>query len=409
MLRRRIGTAASGWLGRVLLYVLLTQSAIFLVRPVLTYRALDLGAGDREVGLFVVAFALLPAMIAIPLGRLSDRRRPSIVVQVGAVLLVVGSGLLYLASSLTALALATVVLGTGAMAGLVGAQSVIARLAPDTTLDRDFGLLTAAASVGQMIGPPIAGLLLSADADRSTTTGRAFLVGGALLCVALLVCWRFGDRDAAAERATGSADGTGAADGAAAAGAGRRPGSFGMLRLPGVPGGLVASMTLLTAVDLLIAYLPVLGEERGISPGVVGLLLSVRAAASVASRLLIPPMLRRWSRSRLLVASTLGTGLLLGLLPLAEPIWLMALLLTVTGFLLGIGQPLTMSLVVQAVPSASRGAALSIRIMGNRLGQVVLPAGIAVAAGVFGAASAFVLVGGVLAASAAGVRRQPAG
>ncbi|WP_162605659.1 MFS transporter [Jiangella ureilytica] len=398
-MRRRLGPAASGWLGRVLLYVLLTQLAIFLIRPVLTYRALDLGAGDREVGLLVVAFALVPAAIAIPLGRLSDRRRPAIVVQGGAVLLVVGSLLLYLASNLTGLALATVVLGSGAVAGLVGAQAVIARLAPDAGLDRDFGLLTAAASVGQMIGPPLAGLLLSADADRSTTTGRAFLVGGALLCVALLVCWRLGDGAGRTAAAT-------APDGKATAAA---PGALGILRLPGVRGGIVASLTLLTAVDLLIAYLPVIGEERGISPGVVGLLLSVRAAASVLSRLLIPPMLRRWGRTRLLWASTLGTGVLLGLLPLAAPIWLLALLLAVAGFLLGIGQPLTMSLVVQAVPAASRGAALSIRIMGNRLGQVVLPAGIAVATGVFGAASAFVLVGGLLVMSAVGVPRQAGG
>lgn len=394
MVSRRLGLGSAGWLGRVLLYMFITQLATFLIRPVLTYRALDLGAGEREVGLLVVAFALLPAVIAIPLGRFSDRRRPALVVQGGAVLMVVGAALLYWASSLPHLALATVVLGTGSLAGMVGAQAVIARLAPDTDLDRDFGLLSAAASLGQMFGPPLAGLLLSADADRSTTTGRAFLAGGIMLLVALLVCWRFGD----GRPATGSA----------AAGSGSAPvhGSFGILRLPGVMGGMFASLTLLTAVDLLIAYLPLLGEQRGISPGVVGLLLSVRAAASVASRVLIPPMLRQWGRTRLLWASTLGTGILLGVLPLAEPIWLLALLLTLAGFLLGIGQPLTMSLVVQAVPAASRGAALSIRIMGNKVGQVVLPAGIALATGVFGAASAFVLVGGVLAVSAAGVPRQ---
>lgn len=385
---------ASGWLGRVLLYMLITQVAVFLIRPVLTYRALDLGAGEREVGLLVVAFALLPAIIAIPVGRFSDRRRPALVVQGGAVLLVVGSGLLYLASDLVTLALATVVLGTGSLAGMVGVQAVVARLAPDADLDRDFGLLTAAASLGQMLGPPLAGLLLSADADRSTTTRWAFLAGGILLCVALLVGRRFGDRAPAG-------DGVGA-DGAAPA----THGSIGILRLPGVMGGMFASLTLLTAVDLLIAYLPLVGEQRGISPGVIGLLLSVRAAASVLSRVLIPPMLRRWGRTRLLWASTLGTGLLLGVLPLVEPIWLLAVLLALAGFLLGIGQPLTMSLVAQAVPAAARGAALSIRMMGNRLGQVVLPAGIALATGVFGASSAFVLVGGVLAVSAAGVPRR---
>ena len=40
-----------------------------------------------------------------------------------------------------------------------------------------------------------------------------------------------------------------------------------------------------TAQDLLLAFMPVLGEERGIAPATVGFLLSLRAIASMMSRL----------------------------------------------------------------------------------------------------------------------------
>ena len=378
-----------GWLGRLLLCMLITQIAIFVVRPVLTYRALDLGAGEREVGLLVAAYALLPALVALPIGRYSDRHRPAPVLVGGILLLLAGCGGLSLAGDLTVLACATVVLGSGALATMIGAQTLVAHRSDECRLDRDFGLLSAAASLGQMIGPSLAGLVLSGEVARSITTTRAFILGVILCGVALLTFWNLGG---SARRLDPAARET------------PRHGSVQILRRRGVFGGMFASLALLTAVDVLVAYLPLLGEHRGITPAVVGLLLSLRAAASVVSRVLIPPMLTRWGRVRLLLASTLGSGLLMALVATTDRIWVLAALLVLAGFFLGIGQPLTMSLVVQAVPAEARGAALSIRLMGNKVGQVVVPAGIGVATGAAGASWAFLLLGAVLVASAPGVR-----
>ena len=49
-----------GWLVRVLAGVVLTQAALYLARPVTSYRALALGADARAVGLITAAFALVP-------------------------------------------------------------------------------------------------------------------------------------------------------------------------------------------------------------------------------------------------------------------------------------------------------------------------------------------------------------
>src|SRR5690606_19728381 len=76
-----------------------------------------------------------------------------------------------------------------------------------------------------------------------------------------------------------------------------------MVRIPGMGQALVTSIAVLTAVDLLIAYLPVLGEERGISPGFIGLVLSVHALTGVASRLVAARLIGRFGRRLTLVVN----------------------------------------------------------------------------------------------------------
>ncbi len=57
------------------------QGAVYVARPLTSYRLLAVGSGAREIGLVAAAFALLPLFLAIPLGRLADRRhdRPLLV------------------------------------------------------------------------------------------------------------------------------------------------------------------------------------------------------------------------------------------------------------------------------------------------------------------------------------------
>ena len=71
-----------------------------------------------------------------------------------------------------------------------------------------------------------------------------------------------------------------------------------------------------TMIDVLIAYLPLLGEARGIAPAFIGLLLSVRAASGLIARVALPAMLRWLGRARvlfltLLLAAAAMAGLVL--------------------------------------------------------------------------------------------------
>ena len=381
-----------GWLARILAGVVLTQAALYLARPVTSYRALALGADARAVGLITAAFALVPLVVAVPLGRASDRWRPGWLLTGGITLGALACALLGLAATLPGLALASAVLGLGHLALTLAGQSLIARQSGDALHDRDFGLYAAAASTGQLIGPTLAGIALSATGrSLEDATTLAFLVASGLM--ALAVPTSLGtDRLARAGRPR-DAEG--------------RPLRAGeLIGARGVPAGMFASLAILATVDVLTAYLPVLGTQRGIPPAVIGGLLSLRAATSILSRVLIPWMVGRLGRVRLLAASAAGSALLTAALPLAGDTAALAVLLAAAGFLLGIGQPLTMSMVVQAVPEDTRGTALAIRLTGNRFGQVATPAAAGLVAGAAGVSAAFWLLGGLLGLAAVAVVRR---
>jgi MFS family permease len=382
-----------GWLARVLAGVVLTQAALHLARPVTSYRALALGADARAVGLITAAFALVPLVVAVPLGRASDRWRPGYLLTGGIALGAAACVLLGLAGDLRGLALASAVLGLGHLALTLAGQSLIARQSDDARHDRDFGLYAAAASSGQLVGPALAGFALASTGrplEDATTLG--FLVAAGLM--ALAVPTSLGtDRLVRAGRAGHGEPG--------------RPLRAGeLIGARGVPAGMFASLAILATVDVLTAYLPVLGVQRGISPAVVGALLSLRAATSILSRVLIPWMVGRLGRVRLLAASAAGSALLTAALPLSGDVAVLGVLLAAAGFLLGIGQPLTMSMVVHAVPERTRGTALAIRLTGNRFGQVATPAAAGLVAGAAGVSAAFWLLGGLLGLAALAVVRR---
>jgi hypothetical protein len=59
-----------------------------------------------------------------------------------------------------------------------------------------------------------------------------------------------------------------------------------LLRTPGLAAAMVASVITVTAGDLIVIYLPLLGAERSIDVNAIGGLLTMRAAASMLARLI---------------------------------------------------------------------------------------------------------------------------
>lgn len=366
------------------------QAAQYLARPMTSYRLLALGAGPREVGYVAAAFAVVPVFLAIPLGRFTDRRRSETLLLFGAVVLAAACAALGLANGVWTLALASVALGIGHLSLMLGVQNAIAGESDEGQHDARFGMFTAVVSAGQLVGPLLGGLIVgSAGALRPATTDA--LLAASAIGVVGVVC-ALGASQSAAPR-------TGAPE-PVLPGTIRR-----MMRTRGVPAGIFASVAVLSCVDVLTAYLPVLGQRTGIAPGVVGGLLALRAAASIVSRLGITAIVRRFGRDRLIAGSAVVAAIAIVGVTMTHDLATIAVLIALAGFMLGFGQPLTMTMVVQLVPRNARATALALRLTGNRIGQAATPAAAGIVAGAAGVAPVFWLLGGLLVASAVTVAR----
>ncbi|MFC7403348.1 MFS transporter [Citricoccus sp. GCM10030269] len=391
------------WLWVMIAAAVLTQTALNLLRPVTSYKLLDFGAGETTVGLATAAYAILPLVAAMWLGRLSGRLRTLRgMIALGALILGLGGVGLTVGNSVALLMVSSAVLGMGHLVFTIAGQTAIGRRAGPESMDAAFGWFTAAFSVGQMAGPLISGIILG-NATLGDATGNAALEGridealwlGAacsLAAVPVMYLMRADggrrtrrppvDATSTAADQPKTADQTDAAAGAATVG---KPTMRRIWTVPGIPSHMLASLSLLAMLDILTAFLPLVGESAGVSPLWVGVLLAVRGGASFVSRIVLPWMSRRWPREKLVVVSLLVSAVALGLVPPAldgwNALWLAVGLMGVGGFVLGIGQPLTMTLVSQSVPAAWRGSALAFRLVGNRVGQVAMPvvAGLAAA------------------------------
>jgi MFS family permease len=366
------------------------QTAVYLVRPTTSYRLLGLGHGATAVGLVAAAYALLPLLLAIPLGRRADRRHSARLLLAGCATETVGCLLLAVADAPATLGAASAIVGSGHLALALGSQSVIAREAGNERHDEQFALLTAGVSIGQLVGPLVGGLMLDHRSghglvDAST---HAMVVAAAVAGLATVFA-------AVADRRHQEH----------AVGEETRPARLTeILGARGVPAAIFASVAALSATDVFTAYMPVVGEHLGVGPAVVGVLLALRAGASLASRLGIKQLVRRIGRGRLITGNAVAAAVALTALTFTDQVAVLAALAIVLGAALGFAQPLSMTMVVQLVPEHARASALALRLTGNRLGQAAAPAAAALVAGRTGAPSVFWLISCVLAISAVAAR-----
>ncbi|GAA0740945.1 MFS transporter [Dactylosporangium roseum] len=362
----------------LLVHTILVQAVTFMLRPAATYQALDLAVPATWLGVLGASFAVAPLLLAVPSGQAVDRFGERRVVLVGSVLLgAAGVGFALFSDSVAGLVLASMVLGTGHLCSVVGQQALVANRTPAHRYDVAFGHYTFAASLGQALGP---GLIVAFGGARPIPDTRAVFIGAIALTLPLLATAAV-LRPSHHHRAAGE----------------RAPAGFrDLLRLDGLVRALAVSCVVLAAVDITVVYLPALGAERGIAAGFIGTLLALRAAASMTSRLFLGRLTDAIGRRWLLIGTVALAAVGLGLLLLPMPLWLMAVVVIAAGLGLGAGQPLTMSFLAESASPGLRGRAMSLRLTGNRLGQVLIPS-------VAGLVSAGAGAAGVLAFTAAGL------
>lgn len=384
--------AAPHWLWVLVAVGVLTQTAANLVRPVTTYKLMDLGWGELEIGLATASYAVLPLFLALPFGRLQMKLSSSHnFVALAAAITASGAAYLALTSQIVQLMIASAILGVGHIMFSVGAQSMIASRSRPSQMDTNFGWFTAAFSVGQMLGPLLLGIILgnvssteAASASASASINLALWIGAvsALVAVPILYSVRMTpNQRIEISKKSDNLENI------------QKPSAVRILRVAGVPSHMLAAMSFLVILDVIIAFMPLVGEAYGVSPMVVGALLAVRGLTSFISRIFIGYLSSRVSRNVLVLVALFVSAASIAAVPVSLSMETFGtivafILIALGGFTLGLGQPLTMTMVSQAVPVSWQGPALALRMVGTRLGQVVLPLAASAFAGSVGPAGA---------------------
>jgi MFS family permease len=380
------------WAKPLLLSSTLTQATIYVLRPMITYRAIELDANAAQVGLIAAVYALFPVLLALQFGSLVGKLGEAKFVIYGTVAMMVTSLALIFSDSLITLAIATGAAGIAHLACMVGGQSMVALRAPRQSYDRYFGYYTFSASVGHMLGPIIASIVAGSNGTLPKSTSNAFLLGVVLTIIALVPVIRWRNEKPTVEGKQNS-EGTFKA-------------AVNLVKRPGIMAAIYISLAISSVADVLVVFLPLFGTENNFSPYAIGAILAIRAGTTMMSRLFLGRLSNRFSTFQLLWWSTIISVLCCVGMAFAHTPLTLGAIVFVAGFSLGVGQPLTMSLVSQKTESSERALAVSARLMGNRFGQFLVPAVAGSLAAASGAGAVFIGLAVLLATSIFSVKRN---
>jgi predicted MFS family arabinose efflux permease len=374
---------------RLLIPLLLTsvtiQAVTAIVRVTTTYRAIELHLPVVWVGVISAVFAILPIFLAVWVGRFMDRGNDAQAAWIGSGLLVAAcAGFWLFASSIAALLLLTAMFGIAHLFLMASQQMLCIRCSGLRGRDSVFGNYLVASAIGQGLGPYI--IAWSSGSAMLPPTETLFGIALAIAALSLLTAGaiRPAPKTLGHDRRSGV------------------PVSR-LLRQRGLMAVLIASVITITSQDLLTIYLPLLGADRGINAGDVGVLLTVRSALALISRMGYSRVIRLVPRGLLTLTSMLGAGIGFAGLALPMPLSAMYAAMAVMGFSLGIATTLSLTNVVELASGEVMGTVMSLRITGNRIGQVAVPFAASLIAAATGVGGIFVIIALSLAISGASV------
>ena len=272
------------WARPLLLSSTLTQATIYVLRPMITYRAIELDASTYEIGVVAALYALFPVLLALQFGRLVGKIGEGKFIIFGTLSMALTAVALVFANSVLTLAIATAFAGISHLACMVGGQSMVALRAPRENYDKYFGYYTFSASLGHLVGPLVAALVAGSDGTLPKSTSNAFLLGFVLCVVALVpvINWRKEKPSVEAK----SDEGTYAA-------------AIALLKKPGILAAIYVSLAISSVADVLVVFLPLFGTENNFSPYAIGVILAIRAGTTMISRFFLGRLSARFSTYQL--------------------------------------------------------------------------------------------------------------
>lgn len=323
------------------------------VRLAAPLGVLALGRSAWSVGLVMTMFAVFPALLALPAGRLADRRGYHLPVRIAACCALAGTLLAGASQSLFTLCAAAALSGAGSGFGMIAIQRSASRLAgSEAGRLRVFSWIALAPAIAGLVGPVLAGVLIDKAGFPAAFLALALFPAATLLAAQAVPA---------------------EAPAALAAPKKHQASAWDLLRQAPFRRLLLVSWLVSLCWDVHGFALPLLGVERGLSASALGAVLAAYAAASMLVRLLMPLLAGRLASGTLLAGAMLLACAVFGAYPLLHSAWTMAACAAVLGVALGVVQPAILASMHDVAPPGRHGEALALRSMAIHTSMAAMP------------------------------------
>ena len=349
-------------------------------RVAVTLLALHLHASPFIVGTLLATYSALPALVAIPAGRVIDRIGVQIPVTIG--LLMFGGALLLGAASPTLPTLYAVALliGTGSIGVSIALSNAVGMFSTPSDRTRNFSIYTIGVSASNAAGPVIIGFAIDHLGFQN-----GFLLLSVFAVIGLAVFWvnrhTFpGPRPKAAAPA-------------------QKQHSLELLVDKKLRHVFLASTTVAMIWDVFGFVAPVWGTQLGLSASSIGMILGAFSAATFTIRLILPLLTARFSEWALIASTIFCSGVGFAVIPFATSFTPLLLTSIVLGGGFGFGYPMLLSVAYAASPKGREAEVAGIRYAVGAAVHFCVPlalGGMATALGIAGVswASSLVMFGG---------------
>lgn len=339
------------------------------------------------VGAILSLYALIPALIAIHVGKWIDKVGVKLPFGIAASL--VGSASLipvflpYERYGIWPVYLTCLLAGTGFLFALISGQGLIGFLSTNKTRATAFTYQSIAFSLSGSTGPVVAGYFIDLGSYSYAYLGAfAFAMLGGIFFFLLSSNFPTVLNKLSKLKET------------------ERHSAFELFSIRSIRNVLIASAFVSMAWDLQAFMIPVYGTELGLDAVKIGWLLSAFSISTFAIRAVMPVISKNFEEWQIIIFVLISSGVIFLVFPLIHSLALLFVLVSVLGMSLGASQPNVMSLLHQVTPDGRIGEAIGIRTMLMNLSHCIFPLLFGAGGSLVGAAAAFWSLGGTLLAGA---------
>jgi len=354
-------------------FLIVAHTAFNGIRITTSLAAIKAGGGALWVGLLTAMFNIVPAFVAIRVGRLVDRvplRRPLIA---GCALVAAGGAIAAIEPMLGILALCAIAIGIGWMAIAASSQYAVGLFGGSENRVRAFSVMSMGFSISSFLGPLIAGFMIDHVSYRA-----AFAVLAALPAIAAIAfATRWLKLPAVAPRE--DAPNGGARE---------------LLGMPAVRNTLISAAFITVGWDLYIFMVPVLGTELHLTATQIGSVLSFFAVAVFVVRLFMTRLTDRLGERGVMVSAMAVAGVTFIAFGFAHSYGVMMALSFVIGLGLGASQPIVLSILHDAAPPGRIGEVNGMRMTMISTSQWTMPLVFGMLSASTGMLPLFLIIGG---------------